>query len=130
MSDIDLTPGNFHIAGAKVFVNGQNIGSLNQDGAIFTYTPDTAASANVTLQNASGTVTRTKALISSVSKSYKTITAKQRVGSTATITTSAAHNFVEDDFVLIESSDSTFNNDGDPVKVTDVISIFTASIKK
>lgn len=40
MSDIDLTPGNFHIAGAKVFVNGQNIGSLNQDGAVFTYTPD------------------------------------------------------------------------------------------
>jgi hypothetical protein len=105
----------------KVFDGTQVVASVVSD-VIFTYTPDTAASANVTLQNASGTVTRTKALISSVSKSYKTITAKQRVGSTATITTSAAHNFVEDDFVLIESSDSTFNNDGDPVKVTDVIS--------
>jgi hypothetical protein len=105
----------------KVFDGTQIVASVVDD-ITFTYTPDTAASANVALQNASGTVTRTKALISSVSKSYKTITAKQRVGSTATITTSAAHGFVEDDFVLIESSDSTFNNSGDPVKVTDVIS--------
>jgi hypothetical protein len=105
----------------KVFDGTQVVASVVDD-ITFTYTPDTAASANVTLQNASGTVTRTKALISSVSKSYKTITAKQRVGSTATITTSAAHNFVEDDFVMIQSSDSTFNNSGDPVKVTDVIS--------
>ena len=104
-----------------VFDGDQVVASVVSD-VIFTYTPDTAASANVALQNSSGTVTRTKSLISSVSKSYKTITAKQRVGSTATITTSAAHNFVEDDFVMIQSSDSTFNNSGDPVKVTDVIS--------
>ena len=105
----------------KVFDGTQVVASVVSD-VVFTYTPDTQAAANVNLQDASGTVTRTKALISSVSKSYKTITAKQRVGSTATITTSAAHNFVEDDFVMVQSSDSTFNNSGDPVKVTDVIS--------
>lgn len=104
-----------------VFDGVQTINSIVSD-VIFTYSPETANKKDVALQNSGGTVTRTKSLISSVSKLYKTITQKQRVGVTATITTSAAHGFLEDDFVIINSDDSTFNNDGDPVKVTDVVS--------
>lgn len=104
-----------------IFDGSQVVASVVSE-TVFTYTPDNQGKANVALQNSSGTVTRTKAIISSVSKSYKTITAKERVGVTATITTSTAHNFVEDDYVMVQSSDSTFNNAGDPVKVTDVIS--------
>jgi len=104
-----------------VFDGTQTISSVVSD-IVFSYIPSSQGKANVALQNAAGSVTRTKSMISSVSKSYKTITAKERVGVTATITTSAAHGFVEDDYVMIQSSDSTFNNNGDPVKVTDVIS--------
>jgi hypothetical protein len=104
-----------------VFDGVQTITSI-PGSTIFTYSPSTSSKKEVKLQNGSGTVTRTKSLISSVSKLYKTITAKQRVGSTATITTSAAHGFLEDDYVLINSSDSTFNNDDEPVKVTDILS--------
>lgn len=104
-----------------VFDGTQTINSVVSD-VIFTYSPSPVGTANVTLQNSGGTVVRTKSLISSMSKLFKTITFKQRVGEIATITTSAAHGFLEDDFVIINSDDSTFNNDGDPVKVTDVIS--------
>ncbi len=104
-----------------VFDGTQTINSVVSD-VIFTYSPETAGTANVALQNSGGTVTRTKSLISSISKLYKTITFVQRVGETATITTSAAHGFLEDDYVIINSSDSTFNNDGEPVKITDVVS--------
>lgn len=38
--DTDVTPGNFHISGAKIYVDNVNIGSLNEDGAIITYAPD------------------------------------------------------------------------------------------
>lgn len=38
--DTDVTPGNFHISGAKIYIDGENIGSLNQDGAIVNYNPD------------------------------------------------------------------------------------------
>lgn len=93
-----------------------------ESNTTFTYKPATAGKADVRFQNVSGTVKRTKSMVSSVSKTYKTIIAKQRVGSTATITTSAAHGFFEDDYVLINSNDSTFNNDDEPVKITDVIS--------
>jgi hypothetical protein len=89
---------------------------------IFECSPNSPSKKAVKLQNGSGTVTRTKSLISSVSKTYATITAKQRVGSTATITTSTAHGFLEDDYVLINCTDTSFNNDDDPVKVTDIIS--------
>lgn len=36
----DVTGGNFHISGARVKVNGSNIGSLNQDGATVSWEPD------------------------------------------------------------------------------------------
>ena len=105
----------------EVFDGVQTITSI-PGNTIFTYSPDTASKKDVKLQDGSGTVTRTKSLISSVSKLYKTITATQRVGTTATITTSAAHGFLEDDYVLVNCSDTSFNNDDDPVKVTDVVS--------
>lgn len=38
--DTDLTPGNFHISGGKVYIDDENIGSLNQDGAVVNYNPD------------------------------------------------------------------------------------------
>jgi hypothetical protein len=88
----------------------------------FTYKPSSSAKKNIKLQEVKGTVERRKTLISAVARTGKTITAKQRVGSTATLTTSAAHGFVERDFVLVESGDSTFNNGGEPVEVTDVVS--------
>jgi len=88
----------------------------------FTYTPDTQGNKNITFQEISGTVTKTKSVCSSVSKNFKTITSRKRVKKTATITTSSAHGFFEDDYVLIDSSDSTFNNNDEPVKITDVLS--------
>lgn len=88
----------------------------------FTYNPSSTAKKNIKLQDIKGKVERRKTLVSSVSRTGKTISAKERVGSTATLTTSAAHNFIENDYVLIESNDSTFNNSGEPVQVTDVIS--------
>lgn len=38
--DTDVTPGNFHISGAKIYIDNENIGSLNQDGATVSYKPD------------------------------------------------------------------------------------------
>lgn len=38
--DTDVTPGNFHISGAKIYIDNENIGSLNQDGAVVNYSPD------------------------------------------------------------------------------------------
>jgi hypothetical protein len=88
----------------------------------FTYKPSSSGKKNLASQEVKGLVQRRKTLISSISRTAKTITAKQRVGDTATITTSGAHNFVERDYVLIESNDSTFNNGGVPVRVTDIVS--------
>jgi hypothetical protein len=99
----------------------QTISSVDSD-TVFTYKPSPQGKASVKLQDISGKVTRTKSLISSLSKTYIDISQKQRVGSTATITTGTDHNLAEDDYVIINSNDTTFNNNGDPVKITDVIS--------
>lgn len=37
---MDVTPSNFHISGGSIHINGENIGSLNQDGATVNYAPD------------------------------------------------------------------------------------------
>jgi hypothetical protein len=104
----------------KMFDGDKTIKSTPSD-TTFTYTDDSGTK-NVAEQNIGGKVTRVKSVIGPISKNYKTITQVQRVGSTATITTSAAHGFVEDDYVVVESSDDTFNNSGEPVKIQDIIS--------
>jgi hypothetical protein len=110
-----------------VFNGTQTIKACPSD-ITFTYIPaDDVSKANVPIQTASGTAKRTKAIIGSIDRTPITITRRKRVGSTATITTATAHLFVEGDTVIVNSSDSTFNNSGGPVLITDVPSTTTFS---
>lgn len=118
----DLISVDTNAKGADAVFDGDQVIDSVPDGITIVYKPATAAKATVAEQNSAGKITRTKASIGAISKTYNTITAKQRVGSVATITTAAAHNFVENDYVVVESADSTFNNSGDPVRITDIIS--------
>jgi hypothetical protein len=111
-----------------VFNGTQTIKTCPSD-ITFTYIPtDDVSKANVATQTASGTAKRTKAIIGTIDRTPITITNVRRVGSTATITTSTAHLFVEGDTVIVNSNtDSTFNNSGGPVLITDVPSTTTFS---
>jgi hypothetical protein len=111
-----------------VFNGTQTIKTCPSD-ITFTYIPtDDVSKASVKLQTASGSAKRTKAIIGSIDRSPVTITNVRRVGSTATITTSTAHLFVEGDTVIVNSNtDTSFNNSGGPLLITDVPSTTTFS---
>jgi hypothetical protein len=93
----------------------------------FTYRPIKTVSKDVKDQASTGTVTRTKAIIGSIDRTPSTISKIQRVASTATITTAAAHNFIEGDYVLVACNVTSFNNSNVPVQVSDVPSTTTFS---
>lgn len=91
----------------------------------FSYVPTTAGTKDVKEQQAAGTVKRIKTQLAPIANTSFTIDRRQRVGSTATIRTTAAHGFVVGDTVIVSSSDSTFNNGDAPVLVLSVPTITT-----
>lgn len=79
-----------------------------------------AVSRAVSLQTAAGTITRTRTLVGGTPYLESTITFKKRVSSTATITVSSAHGLERGDIVYVDCNDTSFNNSGQEILITDV----------
>jgi hypothetical protein len=89
------------------------------------YKPTTAGTAKQNLQASQGTITRTQAIIGPISRDYINITGLSRTGTTATVTTATDHKIEEGDTVIVNSSNSSYNNGGAPLLVYDVPSSTT-----
>jgi hypothetical protein len=91
----------------------------------FTYKPLKAGTRDVTQPDISGTVTRSKSIVGSIDRTPSTIVNVARTRTLATVTTSAAHNFEENDYVLVASNVTSFNNSDEQVQIVDVPSTTT-----
>jgi hypothetical protein len=114
-----------NMAKADTFYDGTRVLKTVTNATTFSYQPTSAGAKDVKEQAAAGTAKRVKTQLAPIANTSYTIDRKQRVGSTATIRTTAAHGFVVGDTVIVNSDDSSFNNSDSPVLVLSVPSITT-----